>query len=198
MKAETFEVIDRAVQAGNLDLAAIARTGIHFPNVQRAAQYFSNARLQLRADRVQRRRPGISRGARRRKQRLVRAIGRELILNRSCQLRFMPGRQFAHVGHANGRIGFRAEAAKRAFAQVQRYAAGFRAVRAGQGPGRARGNRSPRVLPVRRINLRPAARLAARRRGSLRIIRGHDARSQTMVENVKHGRRGRGQRSVPE
>jgi hypothetical protein len=33
MNAETFDVVNRAVQAGDLNFAAVARAGVHFADV---------------------------------------------------------------------------------------------------------------------------------------------------------------------
>ena len=37
--AEAFEIIDRAVEAVDFDFAAVARAGIHFADVERAAEH---------------------------------------------------------------------------------------------------------------------------------------------------------------
>ena len=47
MNAEALDVIHRAVQSRDFDLAAVARAGIHFADVERAAQHLGDAGLQF-------------------------------------------------------------------------------------------------------------------------------------------------------
>ena len=50
MNPETFEVVDRAGQAHNLDFAAVAGTGVNFSDMQGAAKGSVNARFELFSD----------------------------------------------------------------------------------------------------------------------------------------------------
>jgi len=52
--AKPFDVIHRAVQPHDLDFAAVARPGINLADVERPAQHFSDARLQLGTETLQR------------------------------------------------------------------------------------------------------------------------------------------------
>src|SRR5882724_12624268 len=129
MNPEPFDVIDRAGQSDDFHLATVARTGIHFANVQRPTKHPLNPVLDLPAEFLECGRcrstggesvPGWLFPAVNLDQAPLRTVRVERITRSGPQLGAAPGGQLAMVRNPDGAVHLGAQTAKDAPSKVQR------------------------------------------------------------------------------